>query len=283
MPDRRPLQITRDVLEQVVRHSQRDYPEEACGYVISRSDRPFLGVRVIRMRNATTADPKTNASMDPDEVLAVYDDLDALGEDPIAVYHSHTDSHMDSPTKMSPKDLANAHDPDLAHLIVSLQDPNRPLARAYRVEHEFIGQRRAHEVRIQVGDQEKFDLPEWPWALAPGNSVRLSYLRSRGAQPNEVHALVESVKEGIVRLQRMQGTSGIRGAVPESINTDRIIAVHVVHEGPAGREMRRRMQRTARSLAAFLASGAVDLAAEPAAVLAAAHPTTINVTIETEE
>lgn len=271
--NRAPLIISDEVLADVVRHCQEAYPEEACGYIVAHPQDVRRGVRVAKMRNASKGDRQQNADMDPDEVLAFYEACDALGNEPIAVYHSHTSS----PPKMSDKDLQRAVDPALAYMIVSLEDPHRPLARAYRVWSEFIGERSHREIRIQVGAPVTYEAPKTPWALAPGNHVRLSYTRPSSSSPHEVFVHIKDVADDFMLLERLPGSTG---TVPERLAIARVKAVRVIHEGATGREIRRRMLAASRHITAAVGSAdPVNLAA-PAAALAAAFPQGLDVTVQ---
>jgi proteasome lid subunit RPN8/RPN11 len=67
--------------------------------------------------------------MDPLDQLRVYREIDDLDLDVVAYYHSHT--HTEA--RPSPTDIRLAHDPSVMWVLVSLENPNRPDVRAWRI------------------------------------------------------------------------------------------------------------------------------------------------------
>ncbi|WP_433242464.1 Mov34/MPN/PAD-1 family protein [Actinomadura nitritigenes] len=121
------LLIPRGLLDAIVEHARAEHPYEACGIVAgpAGTGRP---ARHVPMAN-TAGDRRRRFRFDPDEQLAVWRDMDARGEDPVVVYHSH-------PTTAavpSPSDIGGAWDPSVHYLIVSTRDPV-PEVRAYRIK-----------------------------------------------------------------------------------------------------------------------------------------------------
>jgi len=79
------------------------------------------------MDNATAS--STDYEMDPAQLIGVLRDLRTSGEDLLAIYHSHPFG----PAKPSKRDIERAYYPEAAHLIVSLAEPERPRAAAFRI------------------------------------------------------------------------------------------------------------------------------------------------------
>lgn len=67
--------------------------------------------------------------MDPKEQLAAFKDMDTVGLDLVAIYHSHTHT----PAYPSRTDVAKAYYPDAAYVIISLANRDAPDIRAFRV------------------------------------------------------------------------------------------------------------------------------------------------------
>lgn len=86
--------------------------------------------RVIRCANAHET-PTTRYRIDPRDQLRAFRDIDARGEDLIAIYHSHPASQP----YPSPIDRAEAHYPDAFYILVSLRGPE-PELEAYRITDE---------------------------------------------------------------------------------------------------------------------------------------------------
>ena len=82
------LRIEQDIHDAIVAHAKKDHPDEACGVVAGPegTDRPE---RFVPMVNA--AGSPTFYEFDPQDLLTLYKDMDARGEEPVVIYHSHTD------------------------------------------------------------------------------------------------------------------------------------------------------------------------------------------------
>lgn len=87
---------------------------------------------MIRCANAHPA-PVTRYAIDPREQLRAFRDMEANGEELVAIYHSHP---VTQPYP-SPTDRAEAHYPDAVYLLVSLRDA-APEVRAYRVRDGWV-------------------------------------------------------------------------------------------------------------------------------------------------
>ena len=118
------LTLTAGVLEEVLAHARACAPQECCGVVVGRNR---CGDRSIRMTN-TLASP-TAYEVDPAELISVLRGLRETGEELLAIYHSHPEGA----SQPSRRDIEQAYYPEAAHLIVSLQDPQNPVMRAFRI------------------------------------------------------------------------------------------------------------------------------------------------------
>jgi proteasome lid subunit RPN8/RPN11 len=67
--------------------------------------------------------------MDPQELIAAFRNLRGTGERLIAIVHSHPHG----PAELSKTDIERAYYPEAAHLLVSLAEPKRPQAVAFRI------------------------------------------------------------------------------------------------------------------------------------------------------
>ena len=81
------LQISQELVDEMVAHARADHPDEACGVIAGAegSDRP---VRFIPMVNAERS--PTFYRFDSTEQLKVWREMDRNDEEPIVIYHSHT-------------------------------------------------------------------------------------------------------------------------------------------------------------------------------------------------
>ena len=109
------LTISAVLLAAVVEHAKADHPDEACGVIAgpAGSDRP---TRVIPMVNAARS--PTFYEFDSTELLRLYRELEAAGDEPVVVYHSHT-ATAPYPSRT---DIAYAGEPTAHYLIISTRD-----------------------------------------------------------------------------------------------------------------------------------------------------------------
>ena len=152
------LTIDRATYDAIIAHAWRDHPDEACGVVAGPvgSDRP---ARFIPMLNAARS--PTFYEFDSGDLLRLYRDLDARGEEPVVVYHSHTATEA----YPSRTDVTYASEPGAHYLLVSTRDADVDEVRSYRI---VDGQVAEEEVRVVA-------------ALSPASSPDELNHPSRGA------------------------------------------------------------------------------------------------------
>jgi proteasome lid subunit RPN8/RPN11 len=120
------LRIDRAIHDAIIAHARRDHPDEACGVVAGPegSDRPE---RFIPMLNAARS--PTFYEFDPADLLALYKQMDAAGEEPVVIYHSHTATEA----YPSRTDINLAAEPGAHYVLVSTRDPDTAEFRSYRI------------------------------------------------------------------------------------------------------------------------------------------------------
>ena len=116
----RVLVIRADLVEEIVAHSRRDHPDEACGVVAGPegSDRPE---RFVPMLNAARS--PTFYEFDSGDLLRLYREMDDRGEVPVVIYHSHTATEA-FPSRT---DIGLAQEP------FSTRDPDSHEFRSFRI------------------------------------------------------------------------------------------------------------------------------------------------------
>jgi len=111
------------ILEQLIQHARDAYPNEACGLLVGReSVNRFIATKNI------SSDPH-QYEIDPSELISIFRSLRQTGENLLAIFHSHPHG----PAEPSRTDIERSYYPDAAHLIVSLAEPDRPRAVAFRI------------------------------------------------------------------------------------------------------------------------------------------------------
>jgi len=117
------LLIARPLVEAMLQAARAAAPEECCGLLIGQGRRV---TRLVPAANVHEA-PRRFFTIDPAVQFATLRELRAAGggEDVIGHYHSHPDG----PAEPSPRDLAEANDPDAIWIVI---DPRKGECAAFR-------------------------------------------------------------------------------------------------------------------------------------------------------
>ena len=113
-----------DLLNAMTDHAKATLPEEACGLVVIR---PPHDMRFIPLPNSLRSE--TAYDIDPALLASIFRQLRESREELLAIFHSHPKG----PAYPSKHDLERAFYPEVAHVIASLADPDRPQIRAFRI------------------------------------------------------------------------------------------------------------------------------------------------------
>ena len=114
---------------EIIAHARADAPKEVCGLLAGSG---MTARRIIPCANAHPT-PVTRYAIDAREQLRAFRDMEANGEDLVAIYHSHPVSQA----YPSPTDRAEAHYPDAFYVLVSLRDIT-PELHAYRIRDGWV-------------------------------------------------------------------------------------------------------------------------------------------------
>jgi proteasome lid subunit RPN8/RPN11 len=131
--------------QELIAHALEGNPDEVCGVLAGHLDQvervrrvrntaDEVGVEqgMFRNRQTDVATPGRRAVhyfMDPRDLLAAYNEIDALDLDVVGYYHSHT--HTEA--RPSPTDVRLATDLGAYWVLVSLEDAANPTVRAWRI------------------------------------------------------------------------------------------------------------------------------------------------------
>ena len=129
----------------LVEHARAGDPDEVCGILAGEGQRitrvfpvrntaEAVGAEQGVFRDRVTGQPSSGRKavhyyMDPRDQLRAYNEIDAAGLDLIGYYHSHT--HTEA--RPSPTDIRLATDLSAIYVLVSLEDPQHPAVRAWRI------------------------------------------------------------------------------------------------------------------------------------------------------
>lgn len=136
------MRLPSALADQIIEHARAEFPNECCGLIAGSGD---LATRVL---------PTTNAEgtpfmyvMDPREQMELMDAIEDAGEDLVAIYHSHTRSAA-YPSKT---DVELAFFAEPLYVIVSLQDSDQPVIRAFRLARSAPEGEQITEEPIELG------------------------------------------------------------------------------------------------------------------------------------
>ncbi|MFZ2114780.1 MAG: M67 family metallopeptidase [Solirubrobacteraceae bacterium] len=131
------MDISQELLEQILVHAHADAPNECCGVVgvaPASGGQPAQAMRVRSARNVH-ASPK-RFEIDGKDVLAAMREFDEAGGWEIgAIYHSHT--HTEPYPSQTDINFA-AKWPGVEWIIVGLVDPENPEIRSYLIEEGVV-------------------------------------------------------------------------------------------------------------------------------------------------
>ncbi|MFC1498002.1 M67 family metallopeptidase [Verrucomicrobiota bacterium] len=133
------LKINKKTYDQIVKAAKKSMPLEACGLLAGKDT---IVNKSYEMTNADAS--PTHFTMIPEEQFAAVKDIRINGLKMLAIWHSHPAT----PPRISNEDLRLAYTPDVAYVILSLADPDRPEIRGYVVNNG----NNAQEINITINN-----------------------------------------------------------------------------------------------------------------------------------
>lgn len=134
------IRITGEALQTMIAHAQRDYPNEACGYLAAAGG---VAVRAIPLRNVDAS--PTSYTMDPREQLTVQKQLRAEGLAHAGIYHSHVATEAYPSRRDIAHALAIQEFCRVPYWLVTLKD-QRPRVRAFTILDGHVREETVEEV-----------------------------------------------------------------------------------------------------------------------------------------
>ena len=129
------MEIEKVFVDEMLAHAREDAPNECCGIIAGKDGRP---AKLFRAANAEASPYRYN--VDPKDLFRIHRECDENGWQFLILYHSHTASQA----YPSPTDIRLAYWPECYYAIVSLQDPERPLVRAFRILDGDVNEEQLH-------------------------------------------------------------------------------------------------------------------------------------------
>ena len=118
------LVLPEAIREEIIAHARDHAPRECCGIVAGRNGELS---QLYRLTN--TESGNTRYLFDDEEFYKRYWEIENRGEELLAVYHSHPETIA----YPSQTDVAFAFWPEAVYVICSLEDPDAPVVRGYRI------------------------------------------------------------------------------------------------------------------------------------------------------
>ena len=131
------INIPNEIFERMLEQAQAESPIEACGILAGRDS------TVERMYSMTNTEAREDHyMMEPKEQFAAVKDMRAAGLNMLAIYHSHPATAA----RPSAEDVRLAFTPNITYVIISLEQSNGPMVKAFSVKD---GQTTEVSVRIE--------------------------------------------------------------------------------------------------------------------------------------
>jgi proteasome lid subunit RPN8/RPN11 len=120
------LTINRELVDAMIAHARRDHPDEACGVLAgpAGSDTPQRFIPMVNAARSTTF-----YEFDSGDLLRLYREMDARGEEPVVIYHSHTETEA----YPSRTDIGLASEPNAHYVLISTRSQDTDEVRSYRI------------------------------------------------------------------------------------------------------------------------------------------------------
>jgi [CysO sulfur-carrier protein]-S-L-cysteine hydrolase len=130
------VRIERALLDRIVAHARRDFPNECCGMIAMRDG------RAVEVHEATNiAASPLRFEVEGREIIRAQDAFEADGAEMGAIYHSHTRS--DPYPSQTDVNFARGW-PGVEWLIVGVRRDSDPTVRSYRIDDGVIEEVEVH-------------------------------------------------------------------------------------------------------------------------------------------
>ena len=125
------LKMKKEDYEKILAHCREGLPNESCGLLAGDIDGEIKTITDVYLLTNIDASNE-HFSMDPKEQLAVVKDARVKGKKLIGNFHSHPES----PSRPSEEDKRLAYDSTMEYLILSLQEADHPVLKAFGIDPE---------------------------------------------------------------------------------------------------------------------------------------------------
>ncbi|MDR3218237.1 MAG: M67 family metallopeptidase [Dysgonamonadaceae bacterium] len=123
--------IPQSIIDGIIAQARKEFPDEACGLLVGKEN------EVMKQYPLTNIDHSPeHFSFDPKEQFGVLREARSQGLQIIANYHSHPES----PARPSEEDIRLAFDPEIVYIILSLQEKENPVIKAFSIINKRVEQ-----------------------------------------------------------------------------------------------------------------------------------------------
>ena len=125
------LKLKKSDYDKMLKHCKDGLPNESCGLLAGTVEGEVKTVTKIYLLTNIDASNE-HFSMDPKEQFAALKDARANGVEIIGNFHSHPES----PSRPSEEDKRLAYDSSIEYLILSLQEADHPVLKAFGIDKD---------------------------------------------------------------------------------------------------------------------------------------------------
>jgi len=125
------LKLKKTDYEKILRFAREGLPNEACGLIAGKKAGEDMIIETVYLLTNLDASNE-HFSMDPKEQLQAVKDARKNGWMVFGNFHSHPES----PSRPSEEDKRLAYDSSASYLILSLQEKNVPVLKAFHIEKQ---------------------------------------------------------------------------------------------------------------------------------------------------
>ncbi len=125
------LKLKKSDYDKMLKHCKDGLPNESCGLLAGTVEGEVKTVTKIYLLTNIDASNE-HFSMDPKEQFAALKDARTNGVEIIGNFHSHPES----PSRPSEEDKRLAYDPSIEYLILSLQEADHPVLKAFGIDKD---------------------------------------------------------------------------------------------------------------------------------------------------
>jgi proteasome lid subunit RPN8/RPN11 len=118
--------IPQTIVDEIVEQAFAGLPEEVCGLLAGKENEAIARFPLTNIDHSPE-----HFSFDPKEQFQVLRKARSQGLQIIANYHSHPET----PARPSEEDIRLAYDPNIIYLILSLQDREKPVLKAFSIKN----------------------------------------------------------------------------------------------------------------------------------------------------